>query len=106
MDTYYRTAQRREDSPPREDRKGNSHLITVSRARYKRGSANYIVPNVSNRDDSEHELDLPDDDETDTDEDEENEYEAYAADRTPRDRQLARTTRSFGLRGASRKVCR
>ena len=61
--------------------------------RYKRGSANYIVLNVSNRDDSDHELDLPDDDETDTDKDKENEYEAYPADRTPRDRQLARTTR-------------
>ena len=60
---------------------------------YKRGSANYIIPNVSNRDDSDHKLNLPDDDETDTDEDEENEYEAYAADRTPHDRQLAQTTR-------------
>ena len=59
---------------------------------YKQGSANYIVPNVSNRDDSNHKLDLPDDDETDTDEDEENEYEAYATDRTLHDQQLAWTT--------------
>ena len=54
----------------------------VSWVQYKWGSANYIVPNISNRDDSNHELDLPDDNKTDMDKDEETDYEIYAADHT------------------------
>ena len=93
LNVYYWTTQRHEESPLREDQKGNSHLITVSRVCYKWGSANYIAPNVSNKDNSDHKLNLPHDDKTDLDEDEETNYKVYAADCTLHDWQLAWTTR-------------